>query len=330
VKRIQTGFEMTTKAHPIYRNAINAIQVAVEDFNEGTSERIASAVRSLTSGLLLLCKEKLRRLSPDDEILIWKNIKPALSENGELNFKKSGQTTVDVQDIKERFNSFGIQCDTKLLQRVADVRNAVEHHYVEDVAQIRGAFVDGLRFLSKFMPEHLNVEPRDALDASVWETLIRQKEIEDALRAECRTSYKDIDWPPLLKEAIENVGCPECRSPLVRQIKLDNTDAFSTTWECAACGHQEGAREWVGKIIPEYYATECFVAAKDGDSSPIDGCPECGEETFIYKISQCVACGFELEDTGECAICGETLDLEDYDETLCSYHRHVAEKERDR
>jgi len=162
---------MTSSEHPIYRNALNAIQIAVEDFNDGSPPRIASAVRNLTSGILLLCKEKLRRLSPDDEILIWKNIKPVLDDDGSVCFEKSGRATVDVRDILERFNNCGIECDSKLLLRVADVRNAVEHHYVEDHAQIRGAFVDGLRFLLQFMPDHLVINPRDALGADVWETL---------------------------------------------------------------------------------------------------------------------------------------------------------------
>ncbi|WP_266160268.1 hypothetical protein [Dyella silvatica] len=321
---------MTGKEHPLYRNALNAIQVGVEDFKADSPARIASAVRNLTSGILLLCKEKLRRLSPYDEILIWKNIKPVLKADGSVHFEKAGRTTVDVRDILERFNNCGVECDSKLLQRVADVRNAVEHHYVEDQAQIRGAFVDGLRFLSQFMPEHLGINPRDALGAEVWETLVGLKEIEDALRAECRLTYQDMDWPPLLKEAIENVGCPECRSPLVRQVETENTDAFMATWECAACGHQEDAQDWVGKVIPEHYAAESFIAAKDGDGQPIDACPECGEDAFVHEISQCLACGFEFEGAGECAICGEPLGLEDYEETLCSYHRYVVEKERDR
>lgn len=244
--------------------------------------------------------------------------------------KKSGGSTVDVRDILARFNSCGIKCDAKLLQRVADVRNAVEHHYVEDQAQIRGAFVDGLRFLSQFMPEHLDINPRDALGAEVWETLVGLKEIEDALRAECRATYQHMNWPPLLKEIIENVGCPECGSPLVRQADLTNTDAPSANWVCTGCGHKDGAQEWIGKVVREHYGAEIFLAAKDGDKSPVDRCPECGEEAFVYEISQCLACGLEVDDRGECAVCGEALELEDYGEELCSYHRYVEERERDR
>lgn len=153
--------------HQLFKNAIGAIQVGVEDFNEGSPYRLASAIRSLTSGLLLLCKEKLRRLSSQDDILIWKNIKPVLGADGGVEFKGVGQTTVDVQDIAERFRALEIDCEFELLQKVAKIRNAVEHHYVEDGAQIRSAFVSGLKFLSRFMPEQLGVTPTDALDSDV-------------------------------------------------------------------------------------------------------------------------------------------------------------------
>lgn len=318
---------MTTEEHPIYRNAINAIQVAVEDFNEGTAQRIASAVRSLTSGILLLCKEKLRRLSPEDGILIWKNIKPALGKDGSVQFEKIGKTTVDVQEIMERFKSFEVRYDAKTLKSVADVRNAVEHHYVEDVAQIRGAFVDGLRFLSRFMPENLGVNPKDALGEPAWEALIEQKEIEDALKEQCQSTYENMNWPPLLKEVIEKVGCPECSSPLIKQVDSTNADAPSAIWECTACGHRENAQEWVGKVVAEHYGAEIHLAVKDGDTSPVDVCPECGEEAFIHEVSQCLACGLEVESVGECFVCGETLGLEDYGESLCSYHRYTMEKD---
>ncbi len=320
---------MPEQEHPMCRNALNAIQVGVEDFNDGSPARIASAVRNLTSGILLLCKEKLRRLSPEDEILIWKNLKPTLDGDGVVFIEKTGHTTVDVRDIVERFKSCDVECDTKLLQRVADVRNKVEHHYVEDQAQIRGAFADGVRFVSQFMPEHLGINPRDALGAGVWEKLVELKEIEDALRAECRRSYEGMKWPPLLQEAVENIGCPECGSPLIKQADAANTNAFTAEWECTACGHAEDAQGWVGNVVPEHYAAECFIAAKDGDRQPIDTCPECGEEAFVYEILQCLACGFEFEG-GECAVCSEPLGLEDYGEMLCSYHRYVMEKERDR
>lgn len=44
----------------------------------------------------------------------------------------------------------------------------------------------------------------------------------------------------------------------------------------------------------------------------------------------CLACGFELGDPGECLVCGDPLGMADDGDTLCSYYRYVADKERDR
>lgn len=316
--------------HPIYRNALNAIQVGVEDFNEGSPPRMASAVRNLTAGILLLCKEKLRRLSPNDEILIWKQVVPSLDDTGTVVFTAgAGKSTVDVGEIIARFNSCKIDLDADLLQRITKVRNAVEHHYVADAAQIRGAFADGLLFLSKFMPAHLDVDPQDEIDEDAWASLIEQKEIEDRLRAECRASYADVIWPAVMEEALEKEGCPECGSHLIRQIDSANKNPFDATWSCRACGHSQPNGEWMGRVLPSHFSGASFLAAKDGDQGPLDTCPECGEEAYVCSEEICIACGFELGDPGECLVCGETLGLEDYGENLCSYHRYRAEKHRD-
>lgn len=54
----------------LFANAIETIQIGVEDLLRNDERRVLSAVRNVHAGVLLLCKEKLRRLSPDDEILL--------------------------------------------------------------------------------------------------------------------------------------------------------------------------------------------------------------------------------------------------------------------
>ena len=316
--------------HPIYRNALDAIAVGVEDFNEGSPPRLASAVRNLTAGILLLCKEKLRRLSPQDEILIWKQMTPSLNEAGAVVFTQVGKSTVDVSEIIARFKACKLELNGDLLQRITKVRNSVEHHHVEDANQIRGAFADGLLFLSQFMPAHLGVDPQDEIDADAWSSFVEQKEIQDRLRAECQASYAAMKWPATtMKVVIEDEGCPSCGSDLVRQLRPENTDPFNATWSCRACGHHLPHAEWMGQVLAEHYAGESFLAAKDGGTGPIEDCPECGEGTYHFEEAMCLACGFELGDPGQCLVCGEHLGLDDYGYKLCSYHRYVADKERD-
>ena len=53
-------------------NAMQAIQVGVEDWETGNHPRLLTAVRNIHSGILLLYKEALRRMSPQgcDEVLL--------------------------------------------------------------------------------------------------------------------------------------------------------------------------------------------------------------------------------------------------------------------
>ncbi|WP_407844631.1 hypothetical protein [Desulfovibrio falkowii] len=97
----------------IMKNAIDSIQIGVEDFENGDERRNISAVRNIVAGILLLYKEKLCQLSPDEskELLIKKYIIPNKDADGKVFFVGKGKNTVDVQSIKERFGSLSIIVD---------------------------------------------------------------------------------------------------------------------------------------------------------------------------------------------------------------------------
>ena len=61
----------------LLQNAVVSIQLGLEDFASEDERRVISSVRNLYSGVLLLCKEVLRLLSPPDsnDVLILKNQK---------------------------------------------------------------------------------------------------------------------------------------------------------------------------------------------------------------------------------------------------------------
>jgi hypothetical protein len=48
----------------ILKNAVQSIQIGLEDYRDTDARRLLSAVRNFQAGILLLCKEQLRRLSP--------------------------------------------------------------------------------------------------------------------------------------------------------------------------------------------------------------------------------------------------------------------------
>lgn len=109
-------------------NAVESLQVGIEDYRSGTRPRLLSAVRNLHSGLLLLFKEALRRESPKDsnDVLLMAKIVPARDANDNVVFIGDGNKTVDSQQIRERLEALGIGTDWKRFQRVADARNDVD------------------------------------------------------------------------------------------------------------------------------------------------------------------------------------------------------------
>lgn len=83
----------------ILNNAIQAIQIGLEDYKSEDPRRAQSALRNIFAGMLLLFKEQLRRMSPEDsdEVLIKQTISPVLDSDGELSFQGKRKKTVDVQ-----------------------------------------------------------------------------------------------------------------------------------------------------------------------------------------------------------------------------------------
>ena len=59
-------------------NAVQSIKIGLEDFDD--PKKLISATRNIYAGVLLVFKEKLRRLSPADsnEVLVKKNIVPKI------------------------------------------------------------------------------------------------------------------------------------------------------------------------------------------------------------------------------------------------------------
>lgn len=85
-------------------NAVQSIQLGVEDYGAGTPPRLLSAVRNIHAGILLLYKEALRRRSPEGskDVLIKAKIVPSHDKDGQLVFLGAGKKTVDTRQIRER------------------------------------------------------------------------------------------------------------------------------------------------------------------------------------------------------------------------------------
>ena len=113
----------------ILNNAVQSIQIGIEDSQSHDPRRILSAVRNVQAGILLLCKEHLRALSPSgsDEVLIKSKTKPVII-GGNIVMVGHGRHTVDQKQIQDRFEALSIQVDWRPLEQLTRFRNDIEHY----------------------------------------------------------------------------------------------------------------------------------------------------------------------------------------------------------
>lgn len=315
----------------LFENAIHSIQIGVEDFASDDSRRILSAVRNVHAGVLLLCKEKLRRLSPDSAVLLMQKIEPVLDAAGALSLTGSGTKTVDVQGIKERFKSLAISFDWNDVDRVTKIRNDMEHmFYKGGEALAREAVSDAFLAIRDLLTTVLDEEPVDVLGAACWGALLDNNKLFKQELAACRSTVESIAWKTNgARIASEKFICSACGSTLIKQLDRDNTDQDEAEFVCAACGEAADTEALIVAAVDEAYSAEAYIAMTDGGEPPVGVCPECSKNTYVFADGGCAHCGFEMPDDATCAVCGDRLTLDDYENGsgLCGYHRWTAEKD---
>lgn len=316
----------------IFSNAIESIQIGVEDFGSSDTRRILSAVRNLQAGTILLCKEKLARISPDGESLLKVKLLPVVSSDGSVILRGEGKKTVDVQGIRDRFKSLGIQLATwKQIDRITDIRNDMEHMFFKGSAKLaQEAVSDAFFAVRELLAVVLEEEPVDALGAACWGALLANNKLFQEEVAACRKTLDAVEWRSQgARKAADEFVCSECGSTLVKQIDPHNNNQNAAMLMCSACGKELDIASLIAAGVESSTAGDAYLAAKDGGEPPVGTCPECGEDTYVFDDEVCANCGFEMPDDAECSICSERLSLEDYSEgdSLCSYHRYVIAKD---
>ncbi|WP_156026338.1 hypothetical protein [Xanthobacter sp. 91] len=315
----------------LFANAVESIQIGVEDLLKNDDRRVLSAVRNVHAGVLLLCKEKLRRLSPDDEILLAQRFEPQPNDQGDVSIEGVGRNTVGVEDIKKRFKSFHVALDWKRFDAMADIRHHMEHSYFKGSRErARQAVADALLVIRQLLVEALQEDPLSALGPECWTALLENADLFEVELKSCRMTLEEVDWDTAAAaRALPDFACPSCHSALIRQRDPDNKSRQNVVLICSACGEEAELGPVLSLAFDETFGIETHIAVKDGGEPPISTCPECSEETYVVEEARCAACDFELPGDAQCAVCGNGLSTEEYYEHdgLCSYHAYVASKD---
>lgn len=313
-------------------NAVESIQIGVEDYRSADERRHLSAVRNVCAGILLLFKEKLRTLSPphDPELLIKAEIVPSCAADRSVIFVGKGRKTVDVHQIKERFQSLDVDVDWKLFNGIIEIRNDIEHYFTaKSKDAIRESLAKSFMIIRDFVDKELHTEPLELLGPECWNSLLEVAEVFAREEEACRKTMEAIDWTyETLRHCIGHARCPRCTSSL---LKTEEDGAYRPDMElqCSSCGSRFPVEEVIESCIEEDLGVEAYRVAKDGGEPPFGRCPECNRETFVIVEGLCLACEQALQ-YETCQWCETPLSLGDQMlEGLCSYCAYRREKIRE-
>lgn len=315
----------------ILKNAVESIQIGMEDFHDEDERRVLSAIRNLYSGVLLLFKYKLQQLSPEgsDEVLLKTKILPTLDETtGKITWKGKGKKTVEVFDIKERLTSLGVEnIDWNKVDTLQKIRNDIEHYYSKETFdRMKEAVANAAYIVVQFCEPYLEEKPVDILGQQCWDLMLDISQVYEAELASCKENLESVTWTFSEVEAsISKMRCPDCDSQLLKVIDIGAIDD-DVIFSCCNCQHENSYSLVIGLAVAEHLESYNYHSFKDCGELISDTCPECGDHTFIIEHSQCVSCFYEMKYTF-CKWCESPLTLDDQiNEGTCGYCQYKYEK----
>jgi len=313
----------------IIENAIDSIQMGIEDYKNIDIRRNASAVRNISAGILLLYKEQLCRLSPeyDNELLIKQNIRPILDDEGNIIFQGKNHKTVDVQSIKDRFKSLKISVDWARFDEINKLRNELEHYYTSVSSEVvREIIAKSFLLIRDFIVKYLDGDVKELLGEESWSTFLNVSDVYMAEEKDCIDSINTIDWKyETVKKSLINLNCDECYSSLI-EVLYSNDIYPNITLHCKVCDNTFNFHDTLEECIDHTLAKEAYIAATQGGEVPYDTCPQCDKDTFILSENCCVLCEYTMS-YNNCTNCNDTLGLEDQlNEGLCDYCQYKYDK----
>lgn len=309
----------------LLENAVSSITVGIADLSTGESERIASSMRNIHAGLTLLYKEKLRRLSPagSDDVLLWERLTPSLDSSG-LTWRGGGKgnRSVGNRELQSRLKSLGINVDWKRFDRIAKLRNQIEHYHTSaNEKTIRELISTAFLLIRDFCTLHLNEPPLTLFGEETWKKMLEASEVFEIELKECRASLEANSWPTRnASRAVEHFQCSSCGSSLVQP---NGSNEIS----CRACGQRSDLEDAIELAVDNQYGFENYRAAMDGAGQSTEPCPQCERETYIVSSDECALCGYS-RDHKECARCYAYLELVEQElGGLCSYCDNLWRKD---
>ncbi len=310
----------------ILQNAVDSMELGVEDFQTKDPKRLPSAVRNFFAGVLLLFKHRLAELSGSDESLIKEKVVPTL-EDGKVVWRGTGKKTVTVDQIKDRFKGLGIVVDWTELDKLQAYRNEIEHYHSSVRPEVVQQYlVRAFVVVRDFIDDVLRLSPRDLLGEKTWDALVELEEVYKAERDACSRKMDEITWSNETAQLwITSATCNKCGSDLVKPTADSALEDEDAEFECSACGERWSRIDLLKVCGSPHHSHRSIM---EGGEDPVGICPQCGNEGYDTVEQQCAFCG--ERGPYECVRCGNEIpagELSYDDGDLCGFCAHMTSKD---
>jgi hypothetical protein len=259
----------------------------------------------------------LRRASPagSNEALLKAKLVPKRNASGTVEFVGAGKKTVDVQQIKERFEGLGIIGDWARFKRISTARNDIEHYFTAaNKKALESLISDSFVLVRNLVTTQLSEDPLELLGPDTWNAMLEISEVYETERKECEASLHAVNWESgPLAQGVLGLTCPSCGSNLLRPNGEYSNYEDDMFLSCHACGELLDADTFVPDAVGSVLQEERYYADKEGGETPLTNCPECGAEAYVMDEERCARCGESAEHN--CIVCGNKIPAE---ELLCS------------
>lgn len=314
----------------LLKNAVDSVQIGIEDFLSADGRRDLSAIRNIYAGILLLYKHYLKEMSPphDKDLLIKSKIRFKRDISGNILPESYGKKTIDKEEIKKRFESLSIYVNWGRLEKISKIRNEVEHYYLKPSAEpVKELISQSFVLIRDFVVEYLKKDPSNLFGSDCWSALLTSSEVFESTEKDCNQKIKKVNWKYESMEKISKIfECPGCYSKL---IKCEDETEYSSEMVliCASCLNRFKLSDVLEELVASCFEYENYISAKEGCEPETATCPECGSETYIISEDICLMCE-ETRAYTTCYRCGNGLSVYEQDfGGLCSYCSHVCSKD---
>lgn len=219
--------------------------------------------------------------------------------------------------------------DWSLLKKLTNMRNDVEHYYSKLAPSgLAEAMPASFHLIQQFVPRYLDRTPIELLGEDLWKFLTTQEAFYNRELEICKAANKEVPWGHvLLKDSVELLQCPACKSPLIKPVALVSP-ASEIAFACTCCAHNATYAEAAESIATRHYFADLYYALTKGGEAPLEHCPSCGHFSYLTEEFECLLC-LEESPGPACAECGGTLeseiDNEDDMTRLCGMCRYAIQ-----